>query len=286
MTAISFAAPLVRYATAPALVIAAWRLLFSTGMVAGIAGLSNPSIRTRLGEREALLALAAGASLAGHFWAWVAAVQLTTVAAASVLVATSPLFLALLSLAVLHERPGGREWAGIALAFAGAVWVGAAGGDGAGTALGNGLALLSALLVAIYLLVGRALRESMDLWRYVTLVYGTAGLLLALSVLVLPGTSLFGHPATDWMVFAALAAGPMLIGHTGLNYAVRRIPAHLVGLAVLSEPVGATILAWVLPGIRETPPPAVLMGGALVLAGIALGLSGTKQEDAGPRRTG
>ena len=68
--------------------------------------------------------------------------------------------------------------------------------------------------------------------------------------------------------------------------AVRRIPAHLVGLAALSEPVGATLLAWALPGIREVPPMSVLVGGALVLAGIAIGLTPSKQDRGSARRTG
>ena len=76
------------------------------------------------------------------------------------------------------------------------------------------------------------------------------------------------QPARELTIFAALAAGPMLIGHTGCNWALRYLPAFVVNVALLGETVGATLLAAALPGIREVPPPATLAGGALILAGI------------------
>jgi drug/metabolite transporter (DMT)-like permease len=76
----------------------------------------------------------------------------------------------------------------------------------------------------------------------------------------------------DWAVFAGLAVGPMLIGHTGQNWALRYLPAYVVNLSLLGEPVGATLIAWLLPAIGEVPPPAAVGGGALILGGILLGM--------------
>jgi drug/metabolite transporter (DMT)-like permease len=87
-----------------------------------------------------------------------------------------------------------------------------------------------------------------------------------------------GYPAADWLVFVALAAGPMMIGHTGANYALRYIPAYLANLALLGEPIGATLLAWWLPGIRERPSVQLVLGGALVLVGIGVGIAGRVRE--------
>ena len=74
--------------------------------------------------------------------------------------------------------------------------------------------------------------------------------------------------------FLGLAAGPMMVGHTGINYALRYLPAYVANLASLGEPVGATLIAWALPAIREVPPPQTLLGGILILSGIALGTLG------------
>ncbi|MEX0979851.1 MAG: DMT family transporter, partial [Gemmatimonadota bacterium] len=115
------------------------------------------------------------------------------------------------------------------------------------------------------------LRRKLDLWTYVGVVYGVAAAVLSAAILLTPAVSLTGYARADWLVFLALAAGPMMLGHTGVNYALRYIPAYIANLAVLGEPVGAILLAWLLPAIREVPPVQTLVGGALILLGIAIG---------------
>jgi drug/metabolite transporter (DMT)-like permease len=65
----------------------------------------------------------------------------------------------------------------------------------------------------------------------------------------------------------------MLVGHTGMNYALKQLPATTVNVASLGEPVGATLIAWLVPAIHEVPPPSTLVGGVLVLVGIAVTLT-------------
>lgn len=144
-----------------------------------------------------------------------------------------------------------------------------------GTALiGDGLAILASIMAAGYFSIGRSLRQKLDLWAYTGLVYGVAAVVLSVGVLSSPQTPFTGYPAQDWAVFLALAAVPMMIGHTGINYALRYLPAYVANLASLGEPVGATIIAWALPAIGETPPLQTLFGGLLILFGIALGTVG------------
>jgi drug/metabolite transporter (DMT)-like permease len=81
-----------------------------------------------------------------------------------------------------------------------------------------------------------------------------------------------GYGATDWWVFLALAAGPMMLGHTGVNYALRYTRAYLANLAVLGEPIGATLIAWLLPAIAERPDMTTVVGGGLILVGVAIAL--------------
>jgi drug/metabolite transporter (DMT)-like permease len=213
-----------------------------------------------------------GLCLAAHFWTWIASLSYTTVASSVVLVSTQPVFVAILSVAMLRESPTRRQWGGIGVAVMGAVVIGW--GDFAGgpdPLLGDLLAVAGAVFVSMYYVIGRSLRQRLDLWSYIAVVYGVAaGALLAGSALH-PGVELIGYPPTDWLVFLALAAGPMMIGHTGVNYALRYLPAYVANLALLGEPIGATLLAWWLPGIREQPTLQLLLGGGLVLLGIGLG---------------
>jgi drug/metabolite transporter (DMT)-like permease len=276
VVAFSWAGPLIRFTDAAAVAVAAWRLLLSVAFLAAVVTFRRDGWAplARLQRREWGLAVGAGVLLALHFWSWIASIQFTTVASSVVLVSTQPLFVALLSVLYLREHPRRGEWVGMGIAVAGAAWIGW--GDmalGPAALLGDGLALGAAFLAAAYYVVGRSLRRKVDLWSYVTVVYGAAAVTLTLAVLATPGVPLVrGYGTGDWLVFLALAAGPMMIGHTGVNYALRYVRAYLANLAVLGEPVGATLIAWLLPAIAETPSVSTLVGGALILLGVGVAL--------------
>ncbi len=276
VVAFSWAGPLIRFTDAAAVAVAAWRLLLSVAFLAAVVTLRRDGWAPlfRLRRREWGLALRAGVLLALHFWSWIASVHYTTIASSVVLVSTQPLFVALLSVLYLREHPRRGEWIGMGIAVMGAAWIGW--GDlalGPDALFGDALALGAAVLAAAYYVVGRNLRRKVDLWSYVTVVYGAAAITLTLAVLATPGVSLVrGYGSGDWLVFLGLAAGPMMIGHTGVNYALRYVRAYLANLAVLGEPVGATLIAWVLPAIAETPSLSTVVGGGLILLGVGVAL--------------
>jgi drug/metabolite transporter (DMT)-like permease len=274
---VSLSGPLVRLSHAHPLAIAAWRLGFAL-LVIGALLLVTGEWRQwrRLERRELAIGLGAGTMLALHFWSWNASVGLTTVAASVVLVNTQPVIVALLSAVWLREPPSRRQWLGIAIAMAGALVVAlpdlvAASGAGAHpeALLGDLLALVGACTAAIYFVAGRRLRATLDLWPYVGLVYGSC--FIALVVFgVVTRAPMIPQPPREMAIFAALALGPMLLGHTGLNWALKHSPAFVVNLTLLGEPVGATVLAALLPGIREVPGIATFVGGGIVLTGILM----------------
>ncbi|HJU88361.1 MAG TPA: DMT family transporter [Gemmatimonadaceae bacterium] len=276
---ISTAGPLVRLSSAHPVTIAAWRVGFSLIVIAAAIVVTKGWKQWRRLDRGGLLlAVAAGIMLALHFWSWNASVALTTIAASAVLVNLHPIIVAAISSVWLHERPTRRQWIGIGVAMLGALVVGAADlgtlrESASGRALlGDGLALIGAFTVAIYYLIGRRLRQTLDLWPYVGLVY-SACLLTLLLIASIAGAPLAPQPPRELLIFAALALGPMLLGHTGMNWALRYLPAYVVTLTVLGEPVGATLLALLLPGIREVPPVLTIAGGILVLLGIMLAMA-------------
>jgi drug/metabolite transporter (DMT)-like permease len=283
LVGISFAAPLIRLSSADALVIATWRLGFSMLIVGGALALSR-GWREYAGLRagEYAMALGAGVLLALHFWSWNASLRYTSVAASVTLVNLQPVLIAAASALWLGEPPSRRQWVGVAIAFGGALVVGAAdvpgGVAGLGAALSSGgsralfgdlLAVLGAVTAAGYYLIGRRLRQRLGLWPYVALVYGAA----FVSCVVLTGLThrpLAPQPPREVAIFAGLALGPMLLGHTGMNWALGHLPAFVVNLTTLGEPVGATLLAAALPGIHEVPGPLTLVGGGLILGGVLL----------------
>ena len=279
---ISMAGPLVRLSHADPLAIAVWRLGVSMAII-GVIVLASGGWRqwSRLTRGDLAIALGAGVMLALHFWAWNASIGLTTVSASVVLVNVQPIVVAAVSALWLHETPNRGQWLGIAIAVLGAIVVGVGDANASTSAaapphavLGDLLALSGGITAALYYLAGRRLRRTLDLWPYVALVYGACFLVL-LVFAAIARTPLLPQPPREWGIFTALALGPMLLGHTGMNWALRYLPAYIVNLTVLGEPIGATILAAALPGIHEVPPPVTLVGGAVLLAGILLTLSRT-----------
>lgn len=271
---ISFAGPLVRLSHAHPLAIAIWRLGFSLLIIA-VFLVATGTWRQwkRLDRKGVALALGAGVLLAFHFWSWNASVGLTSVAASVVLVNTQPVVVAILSAAWLREPPSRRQWMGIVVAMIGAAVVAAPDLLSSGAAatpralLGDLLAIVGAVTAACYFIVGRRLRGTLDLWPYVALVYGACFVSLIVMAAAVHAPVL-GQPPRELAIFAGLALGPMLLGHTGFNWALRYMPAYVVNLTLLGEPIGATLIAALLPAIREVPGPLTFVGGALVLLGI------------------
>lgn len=288
--AASSASIFIRFAQqdAPSLVIAAYRLALATLILAPFAILRRWQELKTIGWRKASLMLLSGVFLGFHFATWITSLRYTSVPSSAVLVATSPLWVALLSPIFLKERISRMVGIGLVIAFAGSVVVG--GGDAcqltasglncsslaealAGKSLlGNGLALAGAWFAAFYLVIGRKVRSGLSLLSYAFVVYGTAALTLLVMVAV-TRESLTGYAPSSFAYFLALAIFPQLLGHSSFNWALKFIPAAMVSVVLLGEPISSTILAFLI--LHE--PPTILegIGGAMILAGIYLA---TRQE--------
>jgi drug/metabolite transporter (DMT)-like permease len=189
---------------------------------------------------------------------------------------------AILAPLLLNERLRGAAVLGLAVAILGGVVIGLSDACSWNSGLqcpqldqvmegramwGNFLALIGALTVSGYLIIGRKLRAKMSLIPYISLVYGMCALAL-LMMMFLAGQSPLGYPARTYGWIFLLALFPQLIGHSTYNWVLRYIPATLVAVVTLVEPIGSAILAYFL--LRESPSAGVLVGGALILVGIYL----------------
>ena len=255
---------------ASSLTIAAGRLVFASLILTPLAwGRAGGELR-RVGKPDLLLALGAGVVLAVHFAAWVSSLAYTSVASSAAFVATNPIWVALASWLVFHERLSRGVWLGVGLTVLGSLLIalsdGGAGG-GPNPLLGDALALLGAVCVSGYFLIGRSLRARLSTLAYIWLVYSSAAVILLLWM-ALDGGSLRGLDVRIYLLLLGLAVGPQLIGHTSFNWAIKYLSATFVTVAILGEPIASALLAIVLLG--QPVQPLQLAGGAVLLAGIAV----------------
>jgi drug/metabolite transporter (DMT)-like permease len=279
IAAVSTASVLIRYAQAeaPSLVIAAYRLTLASLILIPLAWKRYPHELRRLDKADWRLAIFSGVFLAVHFATWITSLQYTSVASSVVLVSTSPLWVALAAWLFLHERLTRPVIAGLIVAVVGGVIVSLSDTQqeaGRAPLLGNLLALAGALAVTGYWLIGRRLRAKLSLVPYVAIVYGTAAVIL-LGMVLAARQPLTGYRPIIYLWFLLLALLPQLVGHSSFNWALAHLPAVFVAVATLGEPIGSTVLAYLLLG--ETPTWMKLAGAGLILTGIVLTLRNQEQ---------
>ena len=263
IAAVSTSAPLIRYAAAPALAIAFWRNALALPVVGPLAARERPALTAR----EWRLCGFAGALLAAHFATWVPSLSYTSVASSVALVATQPVWAALIARG-RGEAVAMRAWLGIGVAIAGVVVLTGVDVSISARALaGDVLALAGGVLAAAYVTVGAEVRQTVSTLTYATACYAVAGLLL-LVVCVAAGLPLFGYSAGTWWALVGLVAGAQLLGHTLINRVLRTLSATVVSVAILFEVLGAVVLAWLWFG--EVPPAAALPAAVLMLGGVVL----------------
>jgi drug/metabolite transporter (DMT)-like permease len=273
--AVSSSAPLIAFAAAPALAVAFWRNALATVALTPItAGPRRAELRTT-GRRDLWFCVAAGVALAAHFGTWMPSVQLGSVATATALVATQPVWQGLIA-AWQGRRPSAATWAGIALAVAGAVWATGADIRVSGQAvLADVLALLGGMAAAVYTALGERARTRLSTTTYTWVCYGVCAVVLLIVCLAVRA-ELFGYAASTWAAIVAIAAGAQLLGHSMFNYALHRTSATTVSVLILLETPGAALIAWAWLG--QTPRPAALPGIALLLAGVAVVVIGSARS--------
>lgn len=266
--AVSFAAIFIRLADAPPLVIATYRLAIASIVLIPIAATKSRQSLNKLSRHDILLMLLSSVLVALHFGLWITSLSYTSIASSVVLVTAHPAFVAVFSYFLWGERANKLTIGGIVIAFIGVILVNYGGfAFGSRAVLGDLLALIAGFAMGAYLIIGRQLRTRIDILSYLTILYTCSAVILLIATVCF-GYNLFGYSATTYVMMILLALVPQLIGHSTLNLAVRLIPVIFVSVAILGEPVGATILGYLILG--EAPTANEIAGGLLILGGIFL----------------
>lgn len=271
VVAVSSSAPLIAYAAAPALAIAFWRNLLAVAVLGPFSLARRRAEFRRLtvgvGRREGLFCVLSGVALAGHFATWVPSAKLTSVAAATALGATQPVWQGLIARAQGRRLPP-VVWMGIVVAVGGAVIAtGADVGISGRAVVGDLLAVTGGMFAAVYTAFGERARASISTTTYTTICYGICALIL-LVVCLVGGVRMTGFDERTWLAILALVAGAQLLGHSMFNYALQKIPATTVSVLILLEAPGAALLGWAWLG--QLPRPYALLGMALLLVGVVV----------------
>lgn len=264
------------------LVIAAYRLGIATLLISPIAFFRYKKELKKLTGREMQLSLLSGIFLAIHFAAWIKSLEFTSVASSVVLVTTTPLWVAIFSPFTLKESVTKAALMGLGVALMGTVVIGfsdvceietglicpPAQSFFRGEALwGDFLAIVGAWTAAGYVLIGRRLRAKMSLVPYVFVVYGIAALILVLLMLS-SGAQFLGFSKETYIWLVLLALIPQLFGHSTFNWALGYLPAAVVSVSLLGEPIGSTILAYLV--LAEIPGTMKIFGAILIFVGILI----------------
>lgn len=264
---ISTSGPLIVAIAAPAMAIALWRCAFATGLTGLWVGIRQRSVLGALTRREWLLSATAGALLAAHFATWVPSLRFTTVASSTALVATQPIWAAVIGRFRGRFVPR-QAWVGIAVSMLGVlVLVGIDFRIDTRSLIGDALALIGAVLAAAYVTIGEDVRQTVSTGPFTLVAYGASSVVLLLVCLV-GGQELGGFPTSAWLGIAALTLGAQLLGHTLIAVVLKRTSATVTSLAILFEMPGSTIIAAV--WLHQLPPVSVIPAIALLFAGLVI----------------
>lgn len=275
--AISTSAIFVKMAhMAPASMIATYRLLFATVLLAPIVIVSYPNIFKNMRVKEWGLCIGAGICLALHFVFWFESLNYTSVASSVVIVSLQPVFAFIGTYFLFSERFTGRTIISMIITVMGAIIIAWGDFQFSGDAFyGDLLALIGGIAITGYFLFGQQTRKEMELIPYTFIVYGISALLLIGYNLIIQ-VPFFPYPASHWTIFFALAVIPTFLGHSIFNWALRWISTATISMATIFEPVGAALLAYVF--LHETISWQQWLGGTIVILGLMLFIISTARK--------
>ena len=264
--AISTSAILIRWSSSDPLVIGSYRQTFATFLFLPFLLKDKFQEILDLSFREIFELVIIGILLGAHFGFWISSVKATSVAASVLLGTCHIVYVSIIGWVVFGEKLNSRGIIGTIIALAGIIilfW-----GDlveDPGNFRGNFLAFISGILAGLYYLGGRKHRKNITLPTYAFVVYFSSAVVMWVVVLT-QGLEYRSIPNSEFQLFFLMALVPTLLGHTMQNWALAFLPAYVISITLLAEPIGSGLLAWYI--FTEVPSLGVLVGGLIVLVGV------------------
>lgn len=279
VVSVSFSAIFIRWSDSHPFVIAAYRMGITCLILLPIVVIRNLGEFKRITRSEFLFMIGIGVILALHFASWITSLNETSVASSVILVTSHPLFVAIVSHYVFKEKLQTLGYVGILIAFVGIIILSIGDYSISGQNFrGDILALIGCFAAGAYILGGRKARKSISLVPYVFIVYSICTICLLL-LCVIVSAPLYPLPQREYELFILMAIIPTIFGHTLYNFALKFVKAQVISVSLLGEPIGASILAFIL--LNEPAPFFTIIGGCLILPGIYLAYIGRKGKDHG-----
>ncbi len=277
IVAVSFSSIFIKWSAAPASVQGMYRLLFTSLLMLPFARpYSGAAFALR--KKDWLMLGLSGTMLALHFLLWMGSLKYTSVASSTMIMALEPVFIMLGAYFLYKERTALSALLGMAIAIGGVLFIGWGDvGISADNLKGDLLSIGGTAAVAVHMLIGQKLVVRMPSYLYSLIVFLSAVIVFAIYNLFM-GVPFFNYPARDWGIFVLLAVVPTVFGHILFNWLLQYVSATTVSMNILGEPVGASILAYLLLG--EQLRALQWAGGVLVMFGLVVYLYGGRKKAA------
>ena len=261
MFAISTSAILIRYSDSEPLVIGTYRQAFASLIFLPFI-LKDKAAEIRSQSSSVILEMIfTGILLGAHFSFFITSVKETSVAASVLLATCHVVYVAVLGWVFFGEALSSKAVFGTLVSLGGILIL--FGGD----LIGNMFAFVSGILAGLYYLSGRKLRKIISLPTYAFVVY-LFSFISMFSVVLLQNLTYTNMPIFEIQLFLLMALVPTLLGHTMQNWAIGYLPAYIVSISLLAEPIGSGLLAWLF--FQEVPSFGVMFGGLIVISGLYL----------------
>ncbi|GIN88655.1 membrane protein [Heyndrickxia sporothermodurans] len=265
---VSASAILVKLCTAESGAIAFYRLFFTIIIMLPVFVMKNVKEIKLITKKDWIFSIISGVCLAFHFILWFESLNYTSVTSSTVLVTLQPLFAFAGTFLFFKEKFTLKAILCGIVAIAGSVVISWGDFKISGMALfGDLLAFIACMLVTAYFLFGQDVRKRLSLMTYTFIVYVISAFVLLLYVLIV-GESLVPTNNKDWIYFLLLAILPTLLGHTLFNWTVKWLSTSIISMAILFEPIGASILAFFI--LKENILLSQILGGTIILISISL----------------
>lgn len=265
---VSLSSILIKLSNAPSLVIAFYRMLFTTIFLFPFVIFNHVEEIKNLSKRFVILSAGSGLFLAFHFATWFTSIKYTTIASSTILVSIHPVFIVIGGYLFLNEKVTNKILLTISIVLLGSLIISLGDYSTTDSSLyGNILAVFGAFFVSCYMMIGKHIRKNVSLITYTFIVYLTCSLVLLLLVII-TRTPLYPYPMQEWLIYLGLSIFCTILGHSIFSWSLKYVKVTFLSTTILGEPVFATIWATLI--FNEIPTLWNVLGGVIVILGIML----------------